>query len=220
VNIDESGDVERLVARLRELGPLEAQPPGGRASSRYDHIGAKLADAVLQRGVNYEAFVRPRVDRIVRDYPTGQTTSGFLALLRSEGAATVLELRAGRKPRTVEQLAQFFVDRGVETTSGLVTWLQRAGNSSSLMTVYGVGPKTISFLKLLVGLDAIAVDRPIVRFVQQAGVAVQDRDHVEAILTKAGRLLGLTGAQVDQLIWRAMAAQDRRIAIVRPATST
>jgi len=79
-----------------------------------------------------------------------------------------------------------------------------------LLTVHGVGPKTVSFLKLLVGLDAIAVDRQILRFVQGAGVDLKAPDLVEAILTKAGKKLGLTGAQVDQLVWRSMAARDRQ----------
>ena len=169
-----------------------------------------MADAVLQSGVGYEVFVRARVDRIAADCPTGQTTSGFLALLHSEGPTKVLNLKSGRKLRTIVELAQFFMDRGVETTTDLWSWLQAAGNPSLLMTVHGVGPKTVSFLKLLVGLDAIAVDRQVLRFVQEAGVDLKAPDLVEAILTKAGKQLGLSGAQVDQLVWRSMAARDRR----------
>jgi len=187
---------------------LEAKPLWGRASARYDHIGAKLADAVLQSGVGYEVFVRPRVDRIAADYPAGRTSSGFLALLRSEGPSKVLNLKTGRKLRSIVELTEFFVDRAVETPTNLRSWLQAAGNPSSLLTVHGVGPKTVSFLKLLVGLDAIAVDRQILRFVQGAGVDLKAPDLVEAILTKAGKKLGLTGAQVDQLVWRSMAARD------------
>jgi 3-methyladenine DNA glycosylase/8-oxoguanine DNA glycosylase len=156
------------------------------------------------------------MDRIAKGYPTGETTSGFLALLRSEGAANILNLKAGRKLRTIEELAQFLADRGVENTNDLSMWLQASGNPSSLMTVHGVGPKTVSFLKLLVGLDAIAVDRQILRFVQQASVDLKTPELVEALLTKAGRQLGLTGAQVDQLVWRSLAAHDRRT--MRPAT--
>ena len=174
-------------------------------------MGAKLADAVLQSGVGYEVFVRPRVDRIAADCPTAQTTSGFLALLHSEGPVKVLNLKAGRKLRTIVELAQFLVDRGVENATALSRWLQVAGNPSSLITVYGVGPKTVSFLKLLVGLDAIAVDRQVLRFVQEAGVDLKAPDLVEAILTKAGKQLGLSGAQVDQLVWRSMAARDQGV---------
>ena len=206
MNTDER-DVKRLVARLRKLGRPAAW---GRASARYNHMGAKLADAVLQRAVTYEVFVRPRVDRIARVYPTGKTTSGFRALLRSEHPTKVLDVKGGSKPRTIVELAQFFVDRDVETTKDLRQWLKVARNPPSLMTVHGVGPKTVNFLKLLVGLDAIAVDRQILRFVQAAGVDLTDPDLVEAILTKAGKRLGLSGAQVDQLVWRSLAAPASR----------
>ena len=66
---DQSHEIASLVSRLRELGKPEAQPLWGRASANYDHMGAKLADAVLQSGIRYEAFVRARVDQIARDYP-------------------------------------------------------------------------------------------------------------------------------------------------------
>jgi hypothetical protein len=181
-------------------------------------MGAKLADAVLQSGVRYEAFVRPRVDRIAADYPTGKTTSGFIALLHSDGPTKVLDLKAGRKLRTIIELAQFFMDRGVETTTDLSSWLQGVGNPSKMILVYGVGPKTDNFLKLLVGLDAIAVDRQVLRFVQEAGVDLTAPDLVEAVLIKAGKQLGLSGAQVDQLIWRSMTARKRRVPALSSTT--
>jgi len=170
-------------------------------------MGAKLADAVLQSGFTYETVVRPRVERIAADCSKGHTTSGFLAILKTEGAAKVLKLKAGRKLRTIMEITQFFLDQRVETTADLRSWLQSAGSASKLMTVYGVGPKTVSFLKLLVGLDAIAVDVHILRFVEEAGVDLKDPELVEIVLTKAGSKVGLTGAQVDQLVWRAMAAK-------------
>jgi len=207
MGVDESRDVERLVVRLRTLGRLEALPQWGRASADYDHMGAKLADAVLQSGVNYEVFVRPRVDRIAAASPAEQTTGEFLELLRCEGPGKVLNLKSGRKLRTIVELTTFLADEGVQTTSELRSWLQTGGNASPLMSVHGVGPKTASFLKLLVGLDAVAVDRQVLRFVKEAGVDVTAPDLVEAILMKAGNQLGLSGAEVDQLVWRSMAAR-------------
>jgi hypothetical protein len=202
-----SHEIASLVCRLRELGRPEAQPLWGRASAIYDHMGAKLADAVLQSGVGYEAFVRGRVDRIARDCPSAQTTSGFLQLLRAEGPEKVLNLRAGRKLRTIVELPQFLVNQGVETAHGLQTWLRVSGNPRTLLDLYGVGPKTVSFLKLLVGLDAVAVDMHVLRFVEEAGITLKDPELIEALLTRAGRELGLSGAQVDQLVWRSMAGR-------------
>lgn len=97
-----------------------------------------------------------------------------------------------------------------DSPSTRVAWLRCQRHGPLLMNAHGVGPKTVNFLKLLVGLDAIAVDRQILRFVRDAGVDLKTADLVEAILTKAGAQLGLTGAQVDQLVWRSKAAGDKR----------
>jgi hypothetical protein len=207
---DEAHDIARLVSRLRGLGRPEAQPEWGRASAGYDHMGAKLADAVLQSGVAYEAFVRGRVDRIARERPSAQTASGFLKLLHLEGPAKVLNLRAGRKLRTILELTQFLVDQGVETAQDLQTWLQVSGKASTLLGLHGVGPKTVSFLKLLVGLDAVAVDMHVLRFLQETGISLKGPEQIEALLTRAGRELDLSGAQVDQLVWRSMAGRARK----------
>jgi len=207
MSVDESRDVERLVVSLRALGGLERLPQWGRASADYDHMGAKLADAVLQSGVNYEVFVRPRVDQIAAGLPTARTTGEFLELLHRDGPEKILNLKSGRKLRTIVELTTFLADKGVQTTSELRTWLQAGGNASSLRSVHGVGPKTVSFLKLLVGLYAIAVDRQILRFIKEAGVDVTDPDLVEAILIKAGEQIGLSGTDVDQLVWRSMASR-------------
>jgi hypothetical protein len=203
-------DVKRLVARLRKLDPLDTLPQWGRASAGYDHMGAKLADAVLQSGVNYEVFVRPRVDRIAAEFPTGKTTAGFLELLRSQGPDKILSLKSGRKLRTIGELTQFLGKEGLQTTSELRAWLQSPDNALSLEAVHGVGPKTISFLKLLVGLDAVAVDRQVLRFLKEAGVHSTDPRAVETLLTRAGEQLGLSGAQVDQMVWRHMSARDAK----------
>jgi HNH endonuclease len=82
------------------------------------------------------------------------------------------------------------------------------GNYRKLLNIHGVGPKTVSFLKLLVGLDAIAVDIHIQRFVREAGVDTKDPEVIEVLLTEAGRQLGFSAAEVDQLIWRFMAGRE------------
>ena len=209
---------ELLAGHLRALGELSAQPAWGRASAACDHLGAKLADAVLQSGVGYEAFVRRRVERIASEYPDASTARGFQATLRHEGAPAVLSVAGGRKLRTIQELTDFCVAQGIETCADLRQWLQVPGNPPKLRTVHGVGPKTISFLKLLVGLDAIAVDMHIRRFVLEAGLSEKDPECIEALLLAAGKIVGLSGSQVDELVWRSMAARPRRRKPARAAT--
>jgi hypothetical protein len=192
--------VARLVTALRDLGDPAARPRWGRASAGVDHMGATLADAVLQAGVHYEHVVRPRVLRILRDYPAVPTTSQWLALIRTAGPGPLLGITAGRKLRTLVELAEFFAARGIETAADLRRWLETPGHAPTLRAVHGVGPKTVSFLKLLVGLEAIAVDVHVGRFVRALGVRTTDPDEIERRLAAAGRHLGWSPAEVDALI--------------------
>jgi len=80
------------------------------------------------------------------------------------------------------------------------------------------GRRRSAFLKLLVGLDAIAVDMHIRRFVMEAGLAYKDPEQIEALLLAAGKMIGLSGSQVDELVWRSMAARPRQARSGRAAT--
>ena len=42
-----------------------------------DHIGALFTDAILQAGVNYRSVVRPRVERVLFNFPEANTVSSF-----------------------------------------------------------------------------------------------------------------------------------------------
>lgn len=44
----------------------------------YDHMGATIADAILQSGLKYDSVVRPRIKKIREIYPQANTTSAFL----------------------------------------------------------------------------------------------------------------------------------------------
>jgi len=52
----------------------------------YNHMGAIVADAVLQRNMKYESHVRPRIDRIRKDYADAFTTSAALQCVNQIGA--------------------------------------------------------------------------------------------------------------------------------------
>jgi len=47
----------------------------------YNHMGATIADAILQANMKYESHVRPRVNRIRTKYPEAATISGLRRLL-------------------------------------------------------------------------------------------------------------------------------------------
>ncbi len=194
--------VDNVINFINRIDTSRIPTNWGRASARYEHIGAKLADATLQRGVNYERTVRRRVERMVDEYPEAGTTSGLLRLLKKVGAPTMLQMAAGAKPHTFLWLAKELAAREIDTVSELTIFLSDRWHANSLRRVKGVGPKTVSFLKLVVGLDAVAVDMHVLAALKAAGVPPCDPSEAEQLLTLVARRLGMSVSEVDALIWQ------------------
>src|SRR5579862_9257316 len=161
-----SAHVNSLVRLIRSSGIVVR--PGNVHS--YKHMGATLADAVLQAGLNYNAVVRPRVLRFLQKFPEATTTSKVLDYVHALGAEQLLNWKDSEKPARFVAVANFFYVRSVETEECLKGWLQKTDtdSQSELRQVRGIGPKTVDYLKMLVCLPAVAVDRHIKLFVKQS----------------------------------------------------
>jgi endonuclease III len=170
----------------------------------YDHIGATISDAILQAGTTYETVVRPRVERILADYPEANTTSRFLDLLLREGAKSVLSWNDNEKPLRVIHLTGFLWRHGIETEEQLREWIEEESNIEKLLSIKGVGPKTVDYLGMLVGRATVAVDRHLIRFLQRAGVSVTSYAEAREILNEAADILGIDRRRFDQTIWHRM----------------
>lgn len=57
----------------------------------YGHIGATIADAVLQPQRDYRSFVTPKTDRILTKWPHAKTLTLLLELLESIPASEFLD---------------------------------------------------------------------------------------------------------------------------------
>ena len=167
---------------------------------RTRHVGAVLADAVLQAGMNYRAFVEPRVTRVERNYPTAASVSGLLELLRTHDASTVLNCAHRRKCRTFGELAQLLAVEGVESAEDLRGWLQGAGARAKLMAVHGVAVKTAAYLRLLVGLESIAIDVHLRGAAEEVGVHGADEE-LEDLFSEAARRAGASLSKLAAALW-------------------
>lgn len=192
--------VDRVVSYLQTLEDFRVLPP----AEPYSHIGAAIVDAVLQAGLNYDNVVRQRVDAVAA-IGSARTTKGFLQLLEAQGVETVLSWRPGRKPRLVVSLAELLDREGVNTVLDLHAWLQRPENLPKLTALHGVGPKTVDYLKDLVGLPAVAIDVHLSRLLLAAGVPATDYHDARAIIEGAFDRMGVNRSALDYSIWRFMA---------------
>jgi hypothetical protein len=174
-----------------------------------DHVGAVLADAVLQAGLNYQAVVRVRVERIHSQFPEAAILSGVTALIDREGAEFFLSWKHPTKVGRFVSLIEFLVMQEIETAVELRDWLSLESARPSLLSLNGIGPKTYDYLSSLVGIDCVAVDRHIVRFAADAGVHVSDYDCLKGAVSFAADLLGIRRRDFDAWIWRALSDQAR-----------
>src|SRR5206468_2458137 len=140
----------RRVANFAEAeGVLEGAPM---LRPTLDHMGAVVADAVLQAGLNYASVVRPRVTAILQNYPDADRVSALAKLVEGRQVAAFLSWGHPTKLDRFERLVLFLARNSVETSEDLRGCLGRSDFRVSLRTVSGVGPKTVDYLACLVGM--------------------------------------------------------------------
>ncbi len=204
-------DVLRLTNFVRNLEGFEILPRGGAC---YAHMGATICDAILQAGLNYRTVVGPRVQRLIHNWPSATVTSRFLAMVSLHGLNEVLNWNHPEKPTRIGHLTEFLVTRDVETEQDLAQWLIVEANSLALKELRGVGPKTIDYLKSLVGLPAVAVDRHVRTFVGMAGIRSSGYAEIRDLVSSAADLLHVEQRALDHAIWEYVAAQARIVRLL------
>jgi hypothetical protein len=178
----------------------------------YGHIGATIADAVLQAQRDYETYVTPRTKRIMMKWPRVMTVTALLALLRSVPAAEFLNCKdsessrfwLGRRVERFCAILNLLQQEGIESEGDLRAWLLTDTNLPKLCAIKGVGPKTVDYLKILVGLQGVAIDGRVRKFLGMSGITTDpnDYDTPKHIVNRAADLLSVERSSLDHSIWR------------------
>ncbi|MCL5960655.1 MAG: hypothetical protein M1358_15350 [Chloroflexi bacterium] len=177
----------------------------------YNHMGAVITDAVLQAGVKYRTVVEPRVGHVLERYPEAGTTSKFLAILQAIGVNIVINWSHPEKPRRLLELTNFLAKADVETVGDLRDWLTQPENCGLLLQIKGIGPKTVDYMKNLVNVPTVAVDRHIRRFVEAAGIATGGYTEVQLVVEFAADLLNVSRPGLDHSIWCFSADKNKSV---------
>jgi hypothetical protein len=199
---------EELESEARKLvdfiKSLDLQIP--RREPPHKHIGAIIADAVLQIGHRYNEQVRDRILRLRDQYPQAATTSGFLHAIKTIGAKQLLNGWKGEKEhKRVYDHAKFFKGEGVETFKNLIGWLRKEKNKSKLISKgLGIKDRTADYYRVLVGLpDAVKVDSRVEEFLSDSGINIREHEYKElrAIVQAAAKCLGERPIDLEGAIW-------------------
>lgn len=171
-----------------------------------EHLGAVLADSVLQAGLNYATVVRPRVLAILQAYPQLDTIAALLELIQEGGTRQFLNWRHHEKVTRFEALVAFLNEWGVDNVQDLQAHLTAEQFCDAIQTINGVGPKTVDYMACLVGIDSIAVDRHVRSFAKKVGVENDDYHFLRRSFCCAADLLTLSRREFDAWLWRRAAA--------------
>ena len=121
----------------------------------WDHIGAIIVDASLQRRQNYHATVRPRVVALVEAWSDAATTSGFRQRLDTGTLSEVISWPSPGRLAQVEDMTRVFESQGIETVMELRGALGDHDNRAVLREALGavrhVSPKTLDYIDTLSG---------------------------------------------------------------------
>jgi endonuclease III-like uncharacterized protein len=197
----------RIADHAKDEGALsELQAP--RATC--DHVGAILADSVLQAGLNYTTVVRPRVLNILQNYPQVDTISALVKLVKKKQTGVFLSWQHYEKVTRFEDLVTFLKGWGIEDAQDLRANLALEHFCSEVQTVNGVGPKTVDYMACLVGIDSIAVDRHVRTFAKTVGVENNDYHFLRRSFCCAADLLELPRREFDAWLWRRAAFSSQK----------
>ena len=190
-----------LAAYVRDLADFQIYAT---IDGDYDHIGATVADAILQANRRYVSFVAPRVRRILDRFPSQRTTTDTLKILRTVPTFDFLRLNDPARAMRFEAVLALFMHEGVDTEAELRDWLRHSDGATKLRTIQGIGPKTADYFKILVGIPESAIDRHLLRFLILAGIEPVGYEDAQAIINATADHMGVGRAHFDHSIWQYM----------------
>lgn len=195
---------ESLLSFIHNQRRFEAAPSPSYGS---EHLGAILAEAVLQPGSRFKTAVAPCVERILGQYPKAKTSGGFIRIMEEISPKYVLNWEEDDKPRRVLATAKYLHGAGIETAEDFRFLLADPDYSKSLKDIRGVGNKHIDYLKLLLDLPCDSLPKNIHRFLREAGISVSSPQEIQPILEHTAHELKLDLRHFQLSIWRYISNQ-------------
>lgn len=172
----------------------------------YRHMGATITDTVLQSGLNYKQVVYPRVKNLLFKYANYRTTSDFIILIQTIPTEQIIGVKNKRKLSLVQEISWLLYENNVETESGLISWLSTRENENRLISLNGFGPKSLDYMKKLIGFSAIAIDRHLFHFLKLAGIETRTYQDASRLYKLTAEILRIGECELDKQIWKYMSS--------------
>lgn len=175
----------------------------------YGHVGATIADTILQANRDYDKIVKPRIAMIIEKYGCYRTTSQLRSLLTTITVEKFLNYDSNQRRERFLAVLHLFEMEGIESCEDLQKWLQTSGSRGKLLNLHGIGPKTADYFGLLVGRPDTAIDRRLKGFLKEAGVDSGSYNEAKEIIKGAAVILKIDLGKFDHSIWQYMGGQGK-----------
>ncbi|WP_422373694.1 hypothetical protein [Flagellimonas sp.] len=179
----------------------DLKPFFGKPKHPYNHIGALFTDIILQAGLNYETVVKPRVNKVLMEFPNAKNLQSFNSVVEKHGLNKVIQWNHKVKIERFQNLLKFCLDRDIYDCLDLKNFLREEDNRILFLSVKGLGPKTLDYTMKLLDFDTIAVDRHIIGFIELAGLQHKDYFLTKKTVEYAADLLEMPRSTLDATIW-------------------
>ena len=199
--------IQQLVTHVESLKKKGSFVIVKSIDGNYNHMGATVADAVLQANMRYKTHVEPRIERIRDYYPEATTTSAVLAQLKKTPTTNFLNWNGKDRADRFDAIIRILKLENIETEYDLkrIFASDRAeGFKQKLLSINGVGLKTVDYLKILIGLPTSAINRHLLSFLEEAAIYVANYNEAQEIIDGTADLLQIDRAIFDHSIWHYM----------------
>lgn len=205
MKINELSNVQKLFDYIqineKMFDPVTQRTP-------YYHMGATITDSILQAGLNYKNVVYPRVAKLLKEFEDYKTTCDFIILFQTIPLNDLINWNNTVKLERITELSWFLYKNKIENEDNLSLWLNADDNIIKLLQIKGIGPKTIDYLKMLSGKQAIPIDRHLFGFLNLAGVFVKTYEEAHSIYCKVAEILNIKLYELDKKVWVFMSKQS------------
>jgi hypothetical protein len=174
----------------------------------YYHIGALFTDVVLQAGLNYTYVVKPRVRKVLLEYPDEYTVTKFRSLAQREGLEKIINWNHNVKIERFDRLLDFCLEREIDSCTDLRIYFNNPSSCEQFLSLKGFGPKSLDYLLKLLNIDSVAVDRHIYSFVRMAEIDSKGYQETKKIVEFAADFLNIPRSAADQIIWNYMSKKE------------
>lgn len=167
-----------------------------------EHIGALITEAVMQPGESYKIAICPLIERLIRDYPEGKTSSHFMRLLEEISPKYFLNWKENDKPRRVLAVAKCLHELSIETVNELRFIIEDPDFIKSMKDIRGIGNRHIDYLKLMLEIPCEAAQEYLNVFLMKSGVENIPKVEIPAIWEETARLLHKKNSDLLLCVWR------------------